>query len=60
MKRLIRTLFLWHVAACLLLSAQGCKKKCHDRKNPECENYDLCIGKTPVKTMSKHLHAGQW
>lgn len=29
-----------------LLTVQSCKKECHDKSNPDCENYDPCYGKS--------------
>lgn len=30
----------------ILLAASSCRKKCYDKSNSECENYDPCYGKT--------------
>ena len=48
MKRL-KSKVLLTLAAFLLLAMHACKKKCYDRNNPECENYDPCYGKSAVK-----------
>ena len=38
------------VGICMLGSIHSCKKeKCNDPTNPDCENYDPCYGKSPVK-----------
>lgn len=39
--------FLLLIIACLgiVLMAESCKKECHDKSNPDCENYDPCYGK---------------
>jgi hypothetical protein len=37
-----------------MIIVQSCdKEKCHDYTNPECENYDPCYGKSPVKASIK-------
>jgi len=42
------------IIACLVASCalffEGCKKKCCDPNNPDCENYDPCNGKREIKT----------
>lgn len=42
--------FLLFVLTCfgILLIAESCKKECHDKSNPDCENYDPCYGQEPV------------
>lgn len=30
----------------LLIDLSSCKKKCYDKSNPDCENYDFCFGQT--------------
>lgn len=42
--------FLLFVLTCfgILLTAESCKKECHDKSNPDCENYDPCYGQEPV------------
>jgi hypothetical protein len=42
--------FLLFVLTCfgVLLMAESCKKECHDKSNPDCENYDPCYGQEPV------------
>lgn len=32
-----------------LLFTEACKKKCYDKANPDCENYDPCYGKSETK-----------
>lgn len=46
----MRLLFFILTCIALLFFAESCKKKeCFDPANPECENYDPCFGKEPVK-----------
>jgi hypothetical protein len=37
----------------IILFPGCCKEKCQDYTNPECENYDPCYGKSPVKASIK-------
>ena len=55
MKKQIQiSLLSFCLCSLILIFAQGCcKEKCHDIKNPECENYDPCYGKKPVKASIK-------
>jgi hypothetical protein len=47
----MKTKIIYTSLAFLLLSSlifvACCKKKCTDASNPECENYDKCLGKVP-------------
>jgi len=45
MKHLLLIICFW---ATILLFFEGCKKKCCDPKNPDCENYDPCAAKSKV------------
>ena len=57
MKKFATILFLFSalsLCSLILIIAQGCcKEKCHDLNNPECENYEPCYGKIPVKASIK-------
>ncbi|KAB2913813.1 MAG: hypothetical protein F9K23_16350 [Bacteroidetes bacterium] len=44
----MRFLLFILICAGLILTAESCKKECHDRSNPDCENYDPCYGKQPL------------
>ncbi|MCX6176198.1 MAG: hypothetical protein NTZ00_02345 [Bacteroidetes bacterium] len=42
-------------------SISGCKKKCLDKLNPDCENYDPCYGKSETKAAFKiEQYLGPW
>lgn len=44
-----------------LLMTDACKKKCYDKLNPDCENYDPCYGKTVTKSQFKiEQYLGEW
>lgn len=55
MKKQIQiSLLSFSLCTLILILAQGCcKEKCHDINNPECENYDPCYSKSPVKASIK-------
>lgn len=42
--------FLLFIMTCcgVLLMAESCKRECHDKSNPDCENYNPCYGQEPV------------
>ena len=54
------------IITCLLASCvlflEGCKKKCHDKTNPDCENYDPCYGKkvTSAQFVIEELLLDDW
>lgn len=33
----------------LIFTTEACKKKCYDKSNPDCENYDPCYGKSETR-----------
>lgn len=44
-----------------LLMTDACKKKCYDKSNPDCENYDPCYGKIVTKSQFKiEQYLGEW
>ena len=43
MKRII-----YFLATVMLFTLPSCKKKCYEKANPECENFDPCYGKEVV------------
>ena len=54
MKNQIQIGLLSLVLLSLMLTIGSCRKtRCYDPKNPECENYDPCYGKSPVKASIK-------
>lgn len=54
MKKHIQLALLLLLGIGMLVSMHSCKKeKCNDPTNPDCENYDPCYGKSPVKAEIK-------
>lgn len=48
------SLLSFSLCSLIIIIVQSCdKEKCHDYNNPECENYDPCYGKSPVKASIK-------
>jgi hypothetical protein len=47
MKTKILFTSLAYMLLCSLIFVACCKKTCTDASNPECENYDKCLGKVP-------------
>jgi len=41
--------FLYSFLILSLLFIEACEKKCYDKTNPDCENYDPCYGKLETK-----------
>lgn len=45
----------------LLFSTEACKKKCYDKTNPDCENYDPCYGRSETKAQFIiEQYLGKW
>ena len=57
MKKFATILFLFSALSLfsliLIIAQSCCKEKCNDISNPECENYNPCNGKIPVKAFMK-------
>ena len=45
--KIIRQLRILHLTVMIaIMGLMGCKQKCYDPQNPDCENYDPCFGST--------------
>lgn len=42
----MKTLYLLAIGVIIVSTFNSCKRKCHDKTNPDCDNYDPCYGVT--------------